>query len=301
MNRIRLKKLVIFVLLIAGILQGIMMTYAVIANGTTEKYIGAVAYNSAQSAIESDTTIQQVMLPKKEIDTSMVVLKKEVEDAIISLDVENATKNLNNYKTLLVALDVPVSFQEQIEYMYFNKYKVADVLIAYEYLYHNFGDIDDFEDFLLLKKSGKSWKEIFGAYKNSTQEFIPTNFGVGKLEETLRIPGITPDDVMIADRIAQQAGLGFDELIAMRSKGTEWKIINEGLGILNTSGELPRVAITSAQIKNCIKSTGLNEEKIIEAFVLAEKLGEDGMIVMEKVKLGKDEEDIIAESLDAKY
>lgn len=294
-------KAIVFVLLIAGMLQAGIMVYSAVEsqiNGINSEEISEV---NEQSATVYDNTLQEAEIPKKETDINKVVLKKEVEDAIISLDAANAARNITNYKTLLLELDVPQSFQTEIEDMYGKGHKVQDVLTVYEYLYHNYGNITELEGLIKQKESGKSWQAIFEAYKKSMPEFIPGNFEAGKLEEIFKIPGITPDDVIIADRIAQQSGMEFDELVAMRGQGMEWKTINEGLGIVNTSSELPRVAITSAQVKNYIKSTGLSEEKVVEALVLAQKLDKEGKIVVDKIKAGSTEEDIIAESLEEKY
>lgn len=301
MYRKRLTKTIVFILLIAGVLQAGIMAYSAVSNHIFAKYTAEAPDAKAQTTAAADANVQEVKLPGKEVDISKVVLKKEVEYKITSLDPANAAKNIKNYKTLLVALDVPAEFQAEIEAMYNKEYKVADVLAAYEYLYQNYGNIEELEGMVEQKKPGKAWKDIFKAYKKSKEEFKPRNFEEGKLEQIFKTPGITPDDIIIADRIAQQSGSEFDELIAMRNQGMNWKAINEGLGIVNTSGELPRAAVTSAQVKNHMKSTGLSEEKVLEALVLAQRLEKDGKAIVEKVKAGSAEEDIMAESLEQKY
>lgn len=294
-------KAIVFVLLTAGVLQAGIMAYSAVSDHIAKKYTKKIAYTDVQNTAAPGNSVQEVKVPKKEIDISKISLKKEVEDKITSLDAANAAKNIKNYKMLLAALDVPGSFQAQIEGMYDKGHKVQDVLAAYEYLYQNYGKIDEIEGLLKQKKSGKVWKNIFKEYKKSKEEFKPTNFKSGKLEEIFKTPGITPDDIIIADRIAQQEGLEIDELLDMRGSGMNWKTINEGLGILNTSDELPRAAVTSAQVKNYMKNTGLSEEQVLEAIVIAQKLSGDGKTVVEKIKAGKAEEDIIAESLEEKY
>lgn len=301
MYRSKLTKTVVFMLLIAGVLQAGIMAYSAVANQTIRKYEESAAYVSAQNADASDTTVQEVKIPKKEIDISNVILNKEVEDMITSLDMVNAARNINNYKIMLAALDVPVSFQKEVESIYGKGYKVQDVLTAYEFLYQNYGNIYELEELIAQKESGKAWNTIFKEYKKNKEKFEPRNFEDGKLDEVFGMPGITPDDIVIADRIAQQTGLEFDELIALRGKGMDWKAINEDLEIVNTSDELPRVAVTSVQVKKHMTDTGLSEEQVIEALVLAQKLDKDGKVVIDKIKAGKAEEDIIAECLEEKY
>lgn len=301
MYRSKLTKTVVFMLLIAGVLQAGIMAYSAVANQTIRKYEESAAYVSAQNADASDTTVQEVKIPKKEIDISNVILNKEVEDMITSLDTVNAARNINNYKIMLAALDVPVSFQKEVESIYGKGYKVQDVLTAYEFLYQNYGNIYELEELIAQKESGKAWNTIFKEYKKNKEKFEPRNFEDGKLDEVFGMPGITPDDIVIADRIAQQTGLEFDELIALRGKGMDWKAINEDIEIVNTSDELPRVAVTSVQVKKHMMDTGLSEEQVIEALVLAQKLDKDGKVVIDKIKAGKAEEDIIAECLEEKY
>lgn len=295
----KLTKAIVFVLLIAGALQAGIMAYSSAATRMTGRY--ALEASGVMAQGDTDSTVQEMEIPKKEIDISTIVLSKEVEDKITSLDAENASRNIKNYKTLLAVLNVPVKFQLHMEEMFSSGHKVQDVLAAYEYLYQNYGNIEELEGLLEQKTDGKPWKTIFKDYKANKAEFEPSSFPDGKLEELLQTPGITPDDVIIADRISQQSGMEMDELFALRTQGKDWKVINEEIGIINTSAELPRAVITSAQVKNHMKSTGLSEEKVIEALVLAQKLEMDGKAVVDKIKAGNSEENIIAESLEAKY
>lgn len=301
MYRRRLTKTIVVILLIAGVLQAGIMAYSDFAGQIIGKYKQETPKIEVENTAAANNALQEVKIPKKEIDISKIILKKEVEDKITSLDTANAAKNIKNYKLLLAALDVPKSFQGRIEDMYNKGHKVQHVLAAYEYLYGNYGNIDALEGLIKQKESGKAWKDIFKTYKKSEEEFKPSNFQDGKLEEIFKTPGITPDDIIIADRIAQQEGIEFDELLAERSRGMNWKAINEELGIVNTSDELPRTAVTSEQVMSHMKNTGLSEDQVIEALVLAQKLEKDGKTIVEKVKAGKAEEDITAESLEEKY
>jgi len=297
----KMKKSIILALLLAGVIQAGMTAYSTASGRTAGTYTGDTAYAAAQNAAAPDTAVQEVEIPKKEIDIDRITLKKEAEDTIISLDGVNADRNITNYKTLLAALDVPSSFQVQIEDMYNNGHRVPEVLTAYDYLYQNYGSIYELEGLVLKRESGTAWKDIFKEYNAKVPEFVPNSFPGGELEKIFKTPGITVDDVIIADRISQLTGRQFDELIEMRGQGKDWKTINESLGMVNTSGELPRVAVTSAQVKKHMAETGLSEEQIIEALVLAQKIDRDGKSIIDKLRSGIEEEAIIAESLEDKY
>lgn len=301
MNKGKLVKATIFILLTAGLLQAGITAYSTIADTEFRENAQAVAYANTQNAAVAETTVQQTEIPKGAIDISGVALKKEVEDKIASLDAVKADRNIKNYKTVLVEFDVPESFQSLMEEMYIKEHKVQNVLITYEFLYQNYGTITELEGLIQQKESGKAWNVIFKEYMKGKEVFKPRNFESGKLEKVFNTPGITPDDVIIADRVSLQTGMEFDELISMRGHGAGWKTINEGLRIVNTSAELPRTAVTSAQVKKHMKETGLSEAKVIEALVLAQKLDKDGKSVVDKVKAGSAEADIIADCLEEKY
>ena len=301
MQKSKFTKTVVFVLLIAGALQAGIIAYSSVGGQIIKKLSQEAPDVKAQTVAFADNTSQQNETPEKEIDISKVVLKKEIVDMVTSLDTANAARNIKNYKTLLVALDVPEGFQTRIEEMYSKGYKVQDVLAAYEYLYQNYGNIDELGWLMTQKKDGKAWKDIFKEYKKTHEEFAPRNFDSGMLEKTFKTPGITPDDVIIADRISQESGMDFEELINMRGQGKTWKDINLEFGVVTTSGELPRVSINSTQVSSYMKSTGLSEEVVLEALVLAQRLDEDGKTIVQKIKAGSTKEDILAESLSAKY
>lgn len=301
MSRNKFIKSIVLILLAAGLLQAGITAYSTVSNQISRRYVEETAYAGTQNTAPEDSTVQEVQIPKEEIDISKVTLKAEVEAKITSLDAANAAKNIKNYKTLLIALDVPGDFQTEVEEMYNKGHKVQDTLIAYDFLYQNYGSIEELEGLIAQKESGKAWNTIFKEYKATKEEYQPRSFENGKLDQIFEIPGITTDDIMIADRIAQQTGMEFDELIAMRGQGMDWKTINEGQKIVNTSGELPRVAITSAQVINHMNATGLSEDQVMEALVLAQKLEKDGKAIVDKVKAGQMEEDIIAVCLEEKY
>jgi len=297
----KLKKTFVFVLLVAGVAQAGLTAHSAISSQAIERYANKTAHAAINNAAAGETDSQGKDMPKEAVDTSNIVLKPEVEDRIASLSGGKAVNNIKNYKTLLAALKVPARFQEKIEDMYFGGHKTEDVLIAYEYLYQNYGNIEELGGLLERKETGKTWRSIFKEFGKGNGQFEPGTFPEGKLEKILRIPGITPDDVIIADRISQKLDIEFDELIAMRKKGKDWMTINEETGIVNTSGELPRAVITSAQVKSYMKSSGLSEEKVIEALALAQRLGMEGKAVIDKFKGNNTENDIIADGLEVKY
>ncbi len=93
----------------------------------------------------------------------------------------------------------------------------------------------------------------------------------------------------------------FEKLIAKRKKGVSWKEIKAMLGIVNTESKLPRIAVSSGEIKKYMKETGLSENEITEALIMSKKMNVNDKEVIEKFKNGKKSVEILQEHLNKKY
>ena len=273
---------------------------------------GVLAYNtiiaSAGSSVSPATATQTVntsqeivALPEQDVDISNIVLSQTVIDAIQTQDAQNVDKHMNNYKHLLAKYHIAETYQNKLDELIISGRKVSDVLISYEYLYYQYGTMSEMLDLLDKRKQGKVWTDIFTEFKNGIEPYTPKNFEQSKIEELMNTPNLTPDDIMIADRLSQMNLVSFDSVIEKLSTGTSWESINLGLGILNTSNELPHVAITRIQVRNYMKSTGLTEVQVISAFILSQKYELNADQIMTKVKAGAKEESIVAQLLQEKY
>lgn len=255
-----------------------------------------------ERAISDDIDTEVVKKePKKELDISIIQLPIEFESGIKLMDAANADKNLINCKRLILELNVPDLYQNEIGKRIKEKRNVPDILIAYKFLSENYGTVGELEKMLNQKEAGKTFAQLFKEYNETHPEFVPSNFKEGYLEELLKTPGITADDIMIADRISQKGLKTFEELIELRKQGTTWQEINTGFGIINTSEKLPHVSMTSSQVKQQMKQSGLPEKQVVEALVMAGRLDQDSAGVIDKIKAGKQKEDIFAEAYEEKY
>lgn len=224
----------------------------------------------------------------------------KIQNKINEADPANFEKNMTNYTTMLVALDVHEKFKNEIERLIVEGHNLLDILIAYEFLYQRYGVLEELERIVLEKESGKSWGTVFQSYTQSHSEFIPRAFNPDYLEGLMKTPGITSDDIMIADRVSIVSGITVDELIKQEMEDATWKEINANLDIFNSSSQLPRVQITQDQLTKYM-AAGLTEQQVAEAFVLANKLGVDAETIITKAKSGYNEDKIIAEILAQKY
>jgi len=204
------------------------------------------------------------------------------------------------YSDLIQDLKVTTTYKNEMDRLIAADYALPDILVAYEYLYHNFGRISELEDLVRSKGNGKSWDRVLADYQNAREPFVPREFDSRTLERLMNIPALTPDDIMIADQYAHVTGRDFDTVLDARLNASNWASIASNFGVLYTANTLPRVQITESDMQK-YKAQGLSDEKIILAFVLAGRLDLTPKSIIDMVKAGKTESAIVAEMLQAKY
>lgn len=303
MKRKRIAKLLVFVLVLGSILP---MGYMVFS--ATSNYIAKLIPETEKTEVEKNPKIIKegersesepaIGLPPEK---KPLVVTKEIENKITELDSVNSARNIKNYKDTLNALKATEKLQKKMEDMLVKGHQVPDVLTAYEFLYDNIGTLDELEALLNKKKGSKEWAAIFKEYNANKKEFTPRSFKSGELESLMEANNLTPDDIMMADRISQKGVATFDELVGRLIKGWDWQDINSEFGVINTSGSFPKVAVNKEELDKYMNSTSLTRQQIVKGFILAEKVGKPHDEVINKLKAGNKEEDIIAQYYSEKY
>lgn len=287
MNRKKVSRLIMAIMLIGIVLQTGFISYSIIDNGTGE---------------EAQITEGAPMISEPEIrDMNNTKISQEILDIIKEADTANFERNVSSYKKLLVRLNVQEVFKNEIEGLVKEGHILPDILIAYEFLNENFGKQGELEALSTEKQSGKTWTQIFKTYSTANGEFMPRAFEPGYLEMLMAETNITPDDIMIADIIADKLQRDYDQIIIERLDGISWKEVNGKLGILSSINYLPRVQVTNEQIEKYKSSGTLTEDKIVDAFVIAEKLGKTEKEIIDKMKAGYSRERIYAECYQERY
>ncbi|NLO38732.1 MAG: hypothetical protein GX115_04550 [Ruminiclostridium sp.] len=235
------------------------------------------------------------------INTNTVQISPEIESKIREQEPGEYNKNLANYRQMLVVLDIHNTYKTRMEEFILLDKRLPDILIAYQFLNENYGQIEELGTLLIEKESGKTWLEVFTAYRQQNLEFVPRSFDFDYLDVLMQSEGITEDDIMIADRVSQKTGLPFEDIIAQKASGKQWKDINEGFGIINAQKTLPRVPVTQEQLKKHTTGNALSEEKVVETLVIAYKLELDEQVAINKAKEGYTQERFFAEALEGKY
>jgi hypothetical protein len=230
-----------------------------------------------------------------------IVISDAVLDAVRMQDPENFERNISNYRNLLVDQDVHDEFKQKIEQLVLEGKPLPEILCAYRFLYDQYGTWPDLEQMLEKRLSGFLWEDVFGWYIQEQPAFEPRNFEFGYLERLIEIYRLSPDDVMIADRVAARLSRPFEEIIEYRISRMEWKDAKAQLSILNSQQKLPKVSITPDELKKYTADGKITEDEVVEALVLAHHLDLKGETVINMFKGGYTVERIYAQTLTALY
>lgn len=290
MNKKFISRCLMVVLLLGFIIQSGITVYSNIDNQSNTQ----TAEQSTQEVLITNTADTEEEI----VDTEV---SQATQDLIKQSDPINFDKNMTNYKNLLEKYNVHSKFKNYIENMITQGYKLPEILIAYEFLYHHYGTSEELSALVIQKQGGKSWSQIFSDFKNSHPDFIPRAFDPDYLEKLMQNPGIQPDDIMIADRISHETAQQFEDLIHRKVEDESWKTINATLEILNSAGYLPRVEVTTDDIERYASGQAFTEQQVVESFVLAQKLDVSRETIIAKMKAGLKEEKILEEFYEGRY
>lgn len=238
---------------------------------------------------ETDTEAVPASTDKESKSTS---IPGETKDVIRLSDSKKTEANTDNYTELLQSLNVHDKYKNEMDRLLGEGHNLSDILTAYSFLNDKYGTLQEIETLVQEKESGKDWTYIFTKYNKKNPEFVPRSFEDGYLEEVLKVPGITADDIMIADRVSQKTGRTFQEVMEKRMEGQNWKDINAWLDIVNGDETLPRVSVSPEQIDKYV-NTGMDREIVIKGYVIAKKLGQKAETVMKELKEGTKEEELL--------
>jgi hypothetical protein len=235
------------------------------------------------------------------VPAAAVTIPDDVLALIRAQDPAAYEKNVANYKGFLSGLNVHEQYQNEIENRIKEGKQLSYILIAYTFVSDSYGTMDEVKSLVDARTSGKTWQALFEEYRKNNPDFTPNSFDSAYLEKLLNTDGITKDDVMIADRISQKLTIPFKEVMQKRLEMPAWKEINAGYGIVNGQSQLPSVAVSPDKVRSLAQSSGLTEQRVLQAYVMAYKLEVKVETVIEKIRSGYSKERIYAECLKGKY
>lgn len=215
--------------------------------------------------------------------------------------VAQADTGIASYDAFLQAFGVQSVYKKEIDRLVADGNSLSDVLVAYDFLYQNYGAESDLEPIVSKRTSGQAWEQIFTDYDGTHKAFQPRSFDPDQLEKLTSASDISSDDIMIADRVSFQTGEPFDQIIKKRISSGEWGGVFVEYKILHNGGQLPRVQITADQLRKYVQPGTFSEAQVTQAFVIARKTDQQPEQVIDLMQKGASEEAILAQGLEQKY
>lgn len=304
MKILKSKKVIVYVLIGIVVLQVGVVGYSMVGKelfslDTGSETQTASSTPSSEVSLQTPQTVDSSIIQENNAATDTEI-SEEIQDLIRQSDPDNFDKNLTNYKDLLTRLDVHVSLKQEIEQLIKNGYPIKEILIAYEFLYISYGTKAELENMVAEKKIGKTWVNIFADYNLKNPEFEPSKFKTEDLDNLMKNQGVSKDDIMIADRVSKKVLNEFDEVIQLKITNKNWKIVKAYFGILNSQQQLLYISAKPAEIKK-YSTSGISQDKIILALVIAKELNTENDTIVEMVKNGMSNEEIYANCLESRY
>lgn len=233
-----------------------------------------------------------------ELDLSEVHLNEQITMQLA--ETQTSQLQVNQLKREVAELKIDDTYLEVIGEVLSFGYTMQDILIAYRFLNEQYGNISELEG-LLSEKQSKDWSEVFESYNLKYPEFIPSeDFTVEELELYLS-QGMTSDDIMIADRMAQRGYASFPELIGWRMSGKSWREIKKEFQIINLEEKLKVVSVNHDEITKTMRETGLSEEAVLDAVILSKKLNVDQGELISETQYSMKKENVWEKAYELRY
>lgn len=272
---------------------------------------GVSLYSSAKEGIQVEETRLPAAAPLASV-SSPVPAVSEPAAVAIELSAEELTAikqsapsayehNVSNYKKFLAIFDVHQNYRERLTASLLGGSKVPDLLTAYEFVYQQLGAYQDVEKLAAGRASGESWQSLFRGYMEQETVFVPRAFDPDYLENLQGTPGVTSDDIMIADQISFKTGKTVQELMDNKIAGQSWREQAASLGLLFSGKTLPRVSVTAQQLEKYTASKEMTRDQAVKAIVLANKLGWQADDAVRKLLDGATEAALYEAAYTAKY
>lgn len=311
----RLKLPISFIIVTVLLLSAGLAVYSA-ANGqnksvlnqsvTNQSELSQSALNQSAMEIQEASSVQAAGAEKVAVSTAadeekeIINISGATKELIKSSDSKNYESNISDYTEMLASLHVHEKYIDEMDRLLEEDHNLSDILTAYSFLNDNFGKLQEIEELVQEKESGKAWAEIFKEYNKENKEFVPRSFEAGYIEEVMKDSVITADDIMLADRVSQKSGKTMQEIMEKRMTGESWKDINAWLDIVNGEETLPRVTVSPEQIDKYV-NTGMDRDVVVKGYVIAMKLSLKADTVMKELKAGTSVEELLDRYYTQKY
>lgn len=287
-RRVRLVTAVILVLLLAA--GGTAFAYADAIGNVIGQLSGSLSSMVNGSDSEAAQEFEADMQEQEEL------AEQEQEEAAANVVIAEPVKQKLNaggkaleagYRNVMAEKAVPATQQSKLEAYLINYENPEPVLILFDYLHDNFFTFDDLDQALARYGAGEPIENILQSYIDIQDQIQPRDYPHEEIERLVTTPGLSVEDIMIAEILDAHGSAPFYDIINARIAGEDWETLAARYNIINGSAKVQSVTVSASEVQECSEATGLSQEQAYERVVDAKKADIESDKIVEFVQSGK--------------
>lgn len=287
-RRVQFITAIILVLLFA--VGGTVFAYAD-AFGSVINQIG-----SSISSMVSGSNSEAAQEFEADIKEQEALAEQEKEEAAANVMVAEPVKQKLNadgraleagYRNVMAQKAVPATQQSKLESYIVNYENPEPVLILFDYLYDNFFTFDDLDQALARYGAGEPIENVLQTYIDIQEQIQPRDYPHEEIERLVTTPGLSVEDIMIAEILDAHGSVPFYDIINARIAGEDWETLAARYNLINGSAKVQSITVSTSEVEECAKATGLPQEQAYERVVDAKKAEVGPEQMVEFVQSGK--------------
>lgn len=287
-KQIRFVTVIILVLLFA--VSGTVLVYAD-AFGNVISQIGdsissviGVGKSEAAQEYEADIKEQEALAEQEKEEAAANVMVAEPVKQKLNADGRALEAG---YRNVMAQKAVPATQQSKLESYIVNYENPEPVLILFDYLYDNFFTFDDLDQALARYGAGEPIEDILQTYIDIQEQIQPRDYPHEEIERLVTTPGLSVEDIMIAEILDAHGSVPFYDIINARIAGEDWETLAARYNLINGSAKVQSITVSTSEVEECVKATGLPREQAYERVVGAKKAEVEPEEMVEFVQSGK--------------
>lgn len=293
MGRLKRSKKAKTVLLIAVlcvfVINGVVLASADFAQEAIES-IG----ESIMSVFDGGKTEAQ-KADEKYLKEQEKAAKQEEKAAMDGIAIDGAVKEKlnqgkkieNGYRKVMAQKAVPATQKAKLDQYLINGYDPEPVLILFDYLHDNFFTFADLDQALARYGNGEKIEDILQSYIDIQDQIQPRDYPHEEIERLVTTPGLSIEDIMIAEILDAHGSAPFYDVIDARIAGEDWETLAARYNLMNGSAKVQSITVAVNEVEACQEATGLSKEQTYKKVVEAKKAGVESEQIADFAKSGK--------------
>lgn len=247
-----------------------------------------------EEEILPDETYNGILEPKQEYT---------IPEAVTELVTEKIESNkIQLFEGFIKELSVPEAYVGQILALTEQGYSLKDIMVLYDFLEDNFGSMDELESMLAQKKAGANFAQLFDTYITSKQDYTQKDFPEGEIDRLLSYQFINIEDILVADIMAQEANVAFDDIMGQLTQGKSWQEVAVSINMLKCDGKADTIVISSGEIEQYAEQNTVSIQKAAKYVAMEKEAGDTQTKANSRIKIAqKSPAQAFADYLEEKY